>query len=263
MLTVTDRRKIQARDLLQGLCYSDGLLYAGERRRESGRYSLAVYRVQRDSGDITLLDRLELETGAKPLFVCPRIERHSGRVFVPCRGIGVTVARLEGDRLVRERTLTRVKGAVSVDAVSPDTVYICDYDSERVHVLDVREDEIKSTLQKPDTVRGAPWRLAVLGDSVMVSYTRGSIVIYHHGSPIYSRVIRWSDKIGDVTAVCTDCHLHFIVTDGKNKCVRPLEYNGEFCTPVGIPTDRGPQDCAVVNGQLWVGCANGDIVIMS
>ena len=46
----------------------------------------------------------------------------------------MTVARLDGDRLVRERTLTCVRVAISVDVMSPDTVYLGDRDSRIVHV---------------------------------------------------------------------------------------------------------------------------------
>ncbi len=119
---------------------------------ESLRYnhSFAVYQVHHASGYITLLDRMDLGISVVVWSVCPRVDHHSRRVFVPCWGNGVVVAHLDGERLVRERTLNSVLYAESVDAMSPDTVYVCD---SRVHSVDINHDSITSTLEKPDTVR--------------------------------------------------------------------------------------------------------------
>ena len=185
----------QAGDTLLGLCYNEGCLCVLEERRESFRHSfnLTVHRVQPDSRHITRLDTLTLtqivtmlRKGGLPysLTLCPRVDRHSRRVFVPCQFSGVTVARLDGDRLVKERTLTCVSWAISVDVMSPDTVYVGDRDSKTVHVVSITADRIISTLQTPDTVRDDwPYSLAVLGDSVMVCFNYSTLVVYRHGSP--------------------------------------------------------------------------------
>ncbi len=262
----------QAGYRLHGLCYSEGWLYMVEWRQESVSLSLTVHSVQSDNGHITWLDTLtEMgEGGWLPVSLCPRVDRHSRRVFVPCLGSGVTVARLDGDRLVRERTLTCVRGALSVDVMSPDTVYVCDV-GRSVHLVNITDNRIISTLEKPDTLRYKPPRsLAVLGYSVMVCYgiDDPTLVVYRHGSPAPVRVIPRTGGLERVTTVSTDCRSNYIVTDRWTRSVCIIASDGELRHTVNIPhtdsdTDSGPQDCAVVNRQLWVGCGNGDIVIMA
>ncbi len=248
--------------------YSDDSLYVVEGLQQLGKasYSLAVYRVHSDSGDITWLhSETVLEMGYSPLFLSPRMDRHSRRVFIPCPDNGVTVVHLDGDRLERESTLTCVKYAVSVDVMSPDTVYVGDKDSNSVRVVDITDDRITATLETPDTVGDEPpYSLAVLGDSVMVCYGKCTLVIYRHGSCTPVRVIPHPRGLRDVTAISTDCRSNYIVTDYEIRSVFIIDANGELCHTVNIPhTDSEPWDCAVVNQQLWVGCNNGDIVIMS
>ena len=272
-LAVTGRRSVtQAGDWLCGLCYSEDCLYVVEGREESDRYSwnLTVHRVQSDSGHITRLDTLTVVEAVYWLqSLCPRVDRHSRRVFVPCQGSGVTVARLDGDRLVRERTLTCVRKAISVDVMSPDTVYVGDWSSDSVHVVSITDDRIISTLDKPDTARGdRPYSLAVLGDSVMVCYGHSTLVVYRHGSPAPVRVIPHPGGLERVTAVSTDCHSNYIITHIMTRSVFIIDSDGKLRHRVNIPhtdsdTDSRLRDCAVVNRQLWVGCLNGDIIIMS
>ena len=272
-LAVTGRRRVtQAGAKLLGLCHSEGRLYVAEgQQEESGRwsYSLTVHSVQSDSGQITRLDTLTLLGADIRSSLCPRVDRHSSRVFFPCRD-GVTVARLYGDRLVREMTLTCVRMAFSVDVMSPDTVYVVDRDTERVHLVNITDDRKILTLEKPDTVRGWPERLAVLGDSVMVCYSNDTLVVYRHGSPIPVRGMQKIVGLNYMPTVSTDCLSNYIVTQSETRYVHIIDSDGERHHSVYIPdsyTDSDtvslPTDCAVVNRQLWVGCSNGDIVIMS
>ncbi len=263
---------IQANNTLMGLCYSKGSLYVVERHIESDTdsTSLAVYRLQGDSGDITLLDRLELWTGSGlgSTPVCPRVDRHGLRVFVPCHDSGVTVACLDGDRLVRERTLTCVLNAVSVDVMSQDTVYVVDGSSNSVHVVDVRHDRITSTLEAPDTVRlggACPYSLAVLGDGIMVSYGSAdhTLVLYRNGSNAPVQVMTSPGGLKHVTSVSNDCHNNYLVTDYKSQSIFVMKVNGELRHTVNINADSKTMDCVVVNKQVWVGCQNGDLVVMS
>ncbi len=253
---------------LNGLCYSDGALYVRERwkiTKDRSIYSLAVYRIQ---SDITLLDRLKLEMSVLWYSVSPRVDRHSQHVFVPCRDSGVTVVRLDRDRLVRKRTLTCVKDAVSVDVMSTDNAYVGDYDSESVHVVDIINDRITLTLEKPDIGKdNLPHSLAVLGDSIMVAYgyTDPTLVVYRHGSPAPVRVIPRPGGLQELTVVSTDCHsLKFLLTDNVTNSVFVIDENGELHHRVNIDTESSTlSDCAVVNRQLWVGCYSGDIIMMS
>ncbi len=265
-LAVTGRSRVtQAGYELVGLCYSEDRLYMVERPEESDRYNykLAVYRVQSDSGHITRLDTLT-GLGKGDWSQCPRVDRHSRRVFIPCWDSGLTVARLDGDRLVRERTLPCVRYAVSVDFMSPDTLYVGDRASGQVHVLDVRNDRPRSRLRKPFAAKDKrPYRLAVLGDSVMVGYGNSILVVYRHGSPDPVRVMSYPGGLEEVTSVSTDFHSNFIVTDRGKKSVFVVDASGKLRHTLNIGTDSWTVDCAVVNRQLWLGCLDGDIVIMS
>ncbi len=104
-------------------------MYATEQRIDSDHsVTLAVYMVHSDTENIELIDSIELGLikGLLLWSVSPRVEHPSQRVFIPCGFRGVTVARLDGDRLLKERTLICVRHAVSVDILSSDTVYVCD-----------------------------------------------------------------------------------------------------------------------------------------
>ncbi len=275
-LAVTGTRRVtQAGDDLRGLCYSEGRLYVVEGRRRSGRYSinLTVHSVQSDSGHITRLDTLTvLDERVWLLSLCPRVDHHSRRVFIPCP-YSVTVTRLDDNRLVRERGLTCVRDPISMDIMSPDTLYVGDGGSDNVYVVNITTDRKISTLQKPDTVRARvrgkePGSLAVLGDSIMVGYGNSTLVVYRHGSPAPVRVIPRPGGLDHVRTVSTDCRSNYIVTDTRTISVFIIDSNGDLKHTVNIPdtskyTNGRLEDCAVVNRQLWVGCSNGDIVIMS
>ncbi len=267
-------RKIQEGHKMRGLYYSDNFLFVvewWEEESDKASYSLAVYRVNGNSDDITLLDHLDLETDECP--GCPRVDRHSQRVFVPCHDNGVTVARMDGDSLVREGTLTCVSDAHSIDFMSSDVVYVCDRSISSVHVVDVRDDRITSTLEWPDTV----WSdfsptLAVLGDHVLVSssvcYEHDTLVLYRHGTIEPVRVIPSPGGLWNVTAISTDHHHNFIVTGTNSKLYATetslfvMGLSGELHHTLDDDS-WNIVDCAFVDGKLWVGCENGDIVIRS
>ncbi len=273
-LVVTGRRRVtQAgyESRVDGLCYREDCLYVLKVREESAsviNYNLIVYSVESDSGHIARLDTLTVqEDTGWTWHMHPRMDHHSHRVFIPCFEKGVIVARLDGDRLVIERSLTCVKDPITVDVMTPDTVYVGDRDSNRVHVVDIRDDRITATLDKPDTVhqRDSPIMLAVLGDSVMVYYyfIENTLVVYRHGSPTPVKVIPPPGGLKGVTAINTDFHSNYMVTYGGDpKSVIIIDSNGVLRHTINIPfTDI--QDCAVVNRQLWVLCHNGDIAIMA
>ncbi len=221
--------------------------------------------------------------------ICPRVERNSRRVFVPLGLFGVVVARLGAGTLVRETTLTCVKGAYSVHAVSPDTIYalhvVHPIKSTLRHaacVVNTREDRQMLQLQKPDTVgRAIPSAVAVLGDNVMVAYTTyvtensvldnsgiselplpGDLVIYRHLHPEPVRVIPWPGGLRHLSAISTDCQSHFLLTD-MTKSVFVMDVNGNLRHRVSIDSKYPAIDCAVVNRQLWVGFENSHIVTLS
>lgn len=223
---------------------------------------LAVYCVHCDKST-TLLDRLELGTTGDERFldIRPRVERHSRRVFIPYGDNGVIVTRLHGDRLVWEKTLSCVN-SLSMDAMSPDTVYVFDKSCSNVCAVDIREDRITSVLKKPDSIT-LPYltvvSLAVLGDSIMVSYSAVALVFYRHGSPAPLRVLMLTHPLASeacgVRAISTDCQRHFLGTSTFGKSVYVIDVSGNLRHRVGL--NVAPQlvmlyDSVVVNGQLWV-----------
>ncbi len=225
-------------------------------------YTLAAYQVHGASGSITLLDRLVLgETQLPWMPVFPRIEHHSRRVFVPRDGIGVTIFRLDNDRLVMETTLA-CPYHNRIDIISADTIYACDlFDNVKVF----RDGKIILTLEKPDTVQKGPAGVAVLGNSILVRHDTNVMAIYRHGSPTPVRVLPSHEGTQGPNAISTDCQRHFLVheTYGNSVFVFDVSGNLRHTLNIGTSVSNAPVDCAVVNRQLWVGCSKGDIVIMS
>ncbi len=261
-LAVTERRNIQASHpgiyRMSGMCYSDGTLYTVE--EVPSEYCLAAYQVHRDSGNITLVDTMPVYTTKRfDLPIHPRVDHRSQRVFIPCKS-GVTVARLNGDRLVEEMTLTSVRHAVSVDIMSPDTVYVCD--TRDISAVDVTRDRVMWTLEQPDTViHHHPNSLAVLGGRVMVGFMLGPLVMYAHHSRVPGRDIIPSLRLDWPYTISTDRKQHFLIADSSNVFVVDIDGTLRHRIPIGMDMDIA--DCAVVNKQLWVGCKSGYIEIMS
>ncbi len=223
---------------------------------------LVAYQVHCDSGGITLLDKLELGlTEGIHQSILPRLEHHSQRVFIPGDS-GVTVDHLDWGRLVKERTLTCVRYAVSVDIMSPDTVYVSN--GSDVSAVDVTNDSVMWTLEQPSTmIHHPPYCLAVLGDNVMVGLFHGTPVMYLHDCPIPDRARPQIWGLGCPYTISTERKHHFLITDSTSNAVYVVDASGTLLHRVDIDTTSSTVDCAVVNKQLWVGCKSGDIVIMS
>ena len=252
------------------MCYNDGRLLTREYlilETEGKKDRLAVYQVHGDSGKFTLLDTLELGAAYEYLYGSLSIDRNTLRIFAPLGTKGVMVACLKYDKLVVADTLTCVSQVDAVSFMPPDSAYVWDYDNSFVRVVDTNRDRIRWTLEKPETVRGAEsCSLAVLGDSVMVGYgkgSKGSLVVYHHGSPAPVRVIT-NPGVGRYV-INTDCRQHFILIYRDKRYVLVMDVNGNVRPTVNIDTNtpNDPEDCVVVNRQLWVGYENGSISIMS
>ena len=264
---MTRRKEIQTEYELCGLCYTDGKLYTAEQGQGSNAltYTLAVYKVHNDSGDITLVDRLALTNlwlrymfSGDPLFLCLRVESHSQCVFLPIFGRGVLVVHLDGDRLARKKILTCVPWASGVAVISPSTVYVCD--DRRVHIVDVRGDRTVSYLENPKGM--LPQQVAVLCDTVLVnSIDVHTVALYLHGSLTPVRVISFPTRLR--SAITTAGQRHFLITDYNTKLVFVIDDSGNLSCKVNIDSESRAVDCVVVNRQLWVGCRNGDIIIMS
>ncbi len=190
-------------------------------------------------------------------------------MFVSRDDWGVTVASLDGDKLIEEKTLTCVSYASSVGVISQDTVYVCnqlqghEQQNAGVYLVDVKQDETqdKDRLIAPGPVRD-PLSVAVLQDRILVIYTGSMLALYSHGNP-KPDVITSLEGLGNMSAATTDGDCHFLITDRKSQSIFVVDVNGDLRHTVKVDTDSMVVDCAVVNGQLWVACENGDIVIMS
>ena len=241
------------------MCYHSGRLYTVERRWEDRSYRLAVYSVS-DQDTVTLLDTLDLEGRARH----PRVDRQSGRVYIPCGSRGVCVVRYDGSKLVPVTTLRCVRDAGSLAVVSTNTLYVCDWDSETVCLVDVTQDRVTARLQPPREVRGErPSHVAVLGDTVLVMYAGPKLVIYRHGVPTPGKPIRRPQGLKSVYGLTTDQHSSFLVSAGWSHTVSVLDISGKLTHSIPIHGNRMPRDCTVVGGQLQVVCNNGYVIDLS
>ncbi len=252
---------------LQGFCYFESKLFV--LWGHVGGCNMNVYTAyyEEDTGaSITHLDSMPLPADC---IGSPRVDRCNHRIFIPCDVSGVVIARLEGDRLVTEKTLLCVEKPLDVDVISPDTAYVCDGDTYTVKVVDVTRDVITATLKKPEEVNNAiPMRLAVLGDRIMVMYMYGGPILAIYQCPYDSldpiQVIPSPEDLNSVSAISTEARgHHFLLTDCKSRYMFVVDVKGNLLDTVNIEVDRYPCDCAVVGRQLWVGCSSGDIVFIS
>ncbi len=299
-LRETGRLKTREGYRLQGLPYSDGKVYTVEENDEHG--DLAVYQMYSDSRSLILIDCMDLGRGLSLQIhvssdshgISPSIDRHSHRVFLPV-GNGVLVARLEGEKLFKERILQSV-GHVDHLAVIPlDTLYVCDLSSEAVRIIDSIHDTVTGTLEPPALTLSdlRPSSVAVQGDNVVVCYSKKSqhwfwgeilhcLVAYRHGNLAPIRVLYTHDIPEGVLPphlFTVDCEGHALLahTDIMNAAIfdviNVININGNVYrvhaevyrvhAEVNAKSASLTCGCAIVNRQLWVARYSGDIVIMS
>ncbi len=221
------------------------------------RRRLSVYSVT-DQDTVTVLDTLDLDGDASQ----PCVHHQSVRVYIPCGHHGISVVRYDGSKLVLVTTLRCVSEAENLAVVSPDTLYVCDGDSRTVCLVDVTQDRVTGRLQKlVGMKRQSPWHVAFLAETVLVDYGDGGLVTYRHGVPTSGKVLPRLHGLRWVSGLTTDLHSSFLLFDSRALYV--LDISGNLTHTISISGDREPADCTVVWGQLWVGCKNGDIIVMS
>ncbi len=261
-----------------------------ETQRNEEHDLLAVYQLNSVSGSLILMDSMEVERNQPSLFLVvilgghfrsPSIDRHSHRVFLPVRD-GVLVARLEGDKLVKERILHSGNDVYDLVVIPLHTLYVSDWHSGAVSIIDGIHDTVTATLKTPVLTRPGmiPYHLAVQGDNVVVFYGEDmiaalksksvisgyfSVVVYRHGSLTPIRILHSPDSPAEVLLpylFTADSEGHVLLIKKKSVIV----INTNVCRisqEINVNTDSAISGCTVVNRQLWVGCKNGDIVIMS
>ncbi len=260
-LNVTQEHRNQEGVWVYGMCYFSGRLYTTERRKDTGSYwrRLAVYSVT-DQDTVPLLGTLDMDGDARE----PRLDRHSGLVYVPCETSGVSVVRYDDIKLDLVTTMKCVGDAASLAVVlSRNTLYVSDWDSYTVCLVDVNQDRVTARVQVPREVMGErPNHIAVLGDTVLIVYGGNTLVIYRHNVHIPGKVILEPQGLRSVRSLTTDDHFSFLLTCSVSNTVYVLDIAGNLTHTIPIPGDREPQACTVVGGQLWVACDNGDIIVM-
>ncbi len=262
-LKVTRERRCQAGDWLEGMCYLAGKLYTVEGwRLNSGsfRRTLAVYSLH-NCDDVTLLDTLDLDGYAEE----PRINRETGLVYVPCQSSGVWVIRYDGRKLVLVNKLVGVRNARSLAVASIDKLYVCDWESCAVCLLDIPNDKISARIQEPITVSGQmPYSLAVLGDAILVWYgDTKTLVLYRHGVLSTGTVVPRPKGLRSVWGLTTDYYSNFLLADDDSRTIFVVDLHGNMTHAIPVPGDKEPWDCTVVDRELWVGCLHGNILAMA
>ncbi len=253
----TGRYRIQWGKRLQGLCCYNQRLFTVERLALS--VCLCMYQVT-----VNGLELLDIVTVVVDSWY-PRVDGHSQQVYIP-RGVshGVSVVSWEDNQLTPQPALECV-GCYSVGVMSPDTLCVCDSDSGSISLVSVKDDTVTATLEKPVGLRDMkPHRIAVLHDRLLVRYgSEGhNLVLYENGiSP--GTTAPWPTGMHSVCSMSSDGVSRFLICDRDFNAVYTLDVTRRLVDKINIDTDSEIEDCAVVDGELWVGCVSGDIVVMS
>ncbi len=258
---MTREHSIQAEYRIGGMCYFSGRLYTTEVWKGYGSniYRLAVYSVI-DQNTVTLLDTLDLEDSPTE----PRLDRQSGRVYISCKSRSIYVVRYDGSKLVLITTLRCMGKPHALAVVSPDTLYVYDDGSNTVYLPHVTEDRVTARLQNPvEVAYSCPFTIAILGDTILVGCENNELVIHRHGVPTPGKLLPKPQGLEDISSLTTDHHSSFLLVDVDSNTLFVLDIRGNLTHTISIPGDRDPRGCTVVGGQLWVGCGNGDIIVMS
>ncbi len=221
--------------------------------------SLCMYQVSGQG--LTLLDRVRVEEWSQ----YPRVHGPSQQVYIPRdHSRGVSVVSWKDNRPSRQPTLECVGRCPSVGVMSPHTLCMCDRGSGSVKFVSVTNDTVTARLSKPEEVRDeTPRRTAVLGDSVLVLYGDANVVVYENGVSSAGTMVTWPAGLQSVWGMSSDGVSRFLVCDTDSNAVFTLDVSGYLCDKINIDTDTRVYDCTVVDEKLWVGCENGDIVVMS
>ncbi len=264
-LNVIREHRVQAGDRVTGMCYFRGNLYTIETKGpyDDREFRLAVYSVI-NQDTVTLLDTLDLAVEGAGR---PHIDRQNGCVYIPCVSSGVCVVRYDGSRLVPVTTLRCVDDALSVAVVSTGTVYVSNLSNTTVKLVDVAQDRITAKLKLVGDISSGA-HVAVLGDTLVVA-SKGALTFYHINCPtpikakVHSMDAWDEERRRPVWHLTTDHHSSFLMVYGRSNLVDVFDISGNLTHTISIPGNRESSTCTVVGGQLWVGCNNGDIIVMS
>ncbi len=192
----------------------------------------------------------------------PCVDGQTQQVYIPrTASRGVSVVSWDDTRLTKQRTLTCVGECYSVGVLSPDTLCACDASSGTVSVVSVTDNTVTATLRKPAEVRDAtPKKIAVAGNATLVMYGC-KLVAYKNGVSSPGTMVSIPAGLHSVRGMSSEGVSRFFVSD--DKAVFILDVSGKLCDKISIGTDSHVVDCTVGDGKLWVGCWDGDIVVLS
>ena len=257
----TRRHSIQGTGRLEGFCCNDDKVYCVE--WQDNTYWLTLYDISSaEDGSLTLLDKVKM--GKRLYFARPRVD-YSHRVYVPCDRYGVRVFLCQGGRLLPARDPLRcARHAWSVCVNTADTVFVCDWDTKSVCLVNVSSDTVIRRLERPVQVRGYPYHVSVLGQTVLVCYIDvnlvTTLVTYHSDSPTPGQVLQTPEGLEYVTSITTDTQASIFLVTGDHsvfvlddKLIWHRIYTGEhhIC------------DGSMVQSQLWLGHYFTDITVLT
>ncbi len=259
-LRMTRRHRIQWGDRLWGFCSDGNRLYCVEKRRNGNTFWLTVYGIGTvEGGGLSLMDKEEVGDVS---WVClPRIDS-SHRVYVPCGRFGVRIFRYQDCILLPAREPLRcVDNAMSICVNTADTVLVADATTESVCLVNVPTDTVIRRLGRPAQVQGYPNYVSVRGQTVLVCYDENTLVTYRSDRLTLGQVLQPPEGLGTVSSITTDSHSSsFLITDYTgsvfvldDKLLWHRIYTG----------GSGLHDCAVVQSQVWVGCDDRDIHVLT
>ena len=219
---------------------------------------LTVYTGVREN-DLMQLDTQYLDTfqGARP-----SVDHYTGKIYIADRFRAVGVFWYDGTKLLELSSLICISAPGELAVVSRDELYVCDSDDRTVSLVDVNKDRVTAKLIAPDKIgRQRPDSIAVVGETLLVSYIYPelNLVIYRHGIPTPGKMVPRPQGLRSVTALSTDNHLCFLVTDGESNAVYVLDLSGKLVRVIPSPVND-IRDCIVVDGQLLL--VNKDGVMM-
>ncbi len=178
----------------------------------------------------------------------------------------MVVARFDGKKLKQEKVLRSVKSATHVVVKSPNTICVVHNDGPDclANFVNIENDTVINSLKIPtgeafQSQKRAGERLAVLGDSMLIYIPEDHILVYRQDGK--TTRLPWPEGLSKVSSIRTDRHGHILLTDHGTNNVFVLDSRGRVHARVEFPMCIW--DCAVVHGQLWVACNNGDIIVMS
>ncbi len=238
-----------------GFCCDDDKVYCVERRVEDHTTWLTLYDISsNEDGSLTLLDKVEVWS-----IRYPRVDS-SHRVYVPCGRYGLKVFRCEDGRLLPARDpLMCVENVARVCVNTGDTVFVCDWDTWSVFLVNVSSDTVIRRLERPAQVSGYPNHVSVLGQTILVCYGI-TLVTYRSDSPTPGQVLQSPVGLGEVTSITTDSNASIFLVTGicsvfvlDDKLIWHRIFTGKYYICDG----------SMVQSQLWLGYEGNYIDVLT